>query len=412
MASCRPGIERTCFSISLNHDYSSSQDAGATESVLRWITDSETLEGVMNSTRGVNLVLLSDEEEDKKISWDEHVLAHPEGRFCHLLGYKRAVEKTYGYKAVYFAIEKDKRMVGIFPSFLCKSIFFGKKIASQPFSEYGGILANRLTEDDYREIFEALAEVMHERRIKVIEIHGGSGIPENIKEKHLFPVFSHHRAVLELTDNVEEIWKRGISYEARKAVRKAERGGVTCYEKVDADMIIKEFYPLFLASMKRLGVPPHPPAYYLECYEHLKDYLKIFWAEYQGKIVAALLGFAAGKTIHIVNIVSDDNYWSKRPNDLCHWSFIKWGCENGYKDFDLGSVRYQGQRRYKEKWGAQFQKYAHYVFAPNLDTKKKKSKTFDSSSKSMVFFSSVWRKFIPLKVSKFLGPMVRKQLAR
>ncbi len=367
---------------------------------------------LVNSTKGLNLTLFPDEEEDKKILWDEYVLTHPEGRFCHLMGYKKVVERTYGYRAIYLAIEKNKRIVGIFPSFLCKSIFLGKKIASQPFSEYGGILAQELTQSDYEELFEALNEVMHKTKVNLIEIHGGFGITENIREKYLLPIFSHHRAVLRLDDNVDEIWKKKVSYEARKAVRKAERNGVICYEKVDPDMIVNQFYPLFLASMKRLGAPPHPPTYYLECCEHLKDYLRIFWAEHEGKIIAALLGFAIGKTIHIINIVSDDKYWDKRPNDLCHWSFIKWGCENGYKHFDLGSVRYEGQRRYKEKWGAEFQKYAHYVFAPDLDTKKMKSKTFDSSSKSMVFFSTVWQKFMPLEVSKFLGPMVRKQLAR
>ena len=86
----------------------------------------ETFEGLMNSKRSVNLVLLSDEKEDKKISWDEYVLTHPEGRFCHLMGYRKVLEETYGYRAVYFAIEKDRRIVGVLPSFLCKSIFFGK----------------------------------------------------------------------------------------------------------------------------------------------------------------------------------------------------------------------------------------------------------------------------------------------
>jgi hypothetical protein len=372
----------------------------------------EISQRLMNPTKGVNLILFSGEEEDKKLSWDRCVLTHPEGRFCHLMGYKKVVEETYGYGAIYFAIEKDNRIVGVFPSFLCRSILFGKKIASQPFSEYGGMLAHQLTQHDYEEVFEGLTEAMRQRKVNLIEIHGGFGIPENIKEKHLFPVFSHHRAVLELSDNPDEIWKKKISYEARKAVRKAERGGVICYQKVDTDVITNKFYPLFLTSMKRLGAPPHPPAFYAKCGEHLKDHLKIFWAEYEGKTVAALLGFAVGKTIHIINIVSDNKYWDRRPNDLCHWSFIKWGCENGYNYFDLGSVRYEGQRRYKEKWGAEFQKYCHYVFAPGLKEKKIKSKAFDSSSKSMVFLSSAWHRLVPLKLSKFLGPMVRKQLAR
>jgi hypothetical protein len=344
--------------------------------------------------------------------WDKLVKEHPEGRFCHLMGYKRVVEDTYGYEPFYFIFEKDGKIVGVFPSFVCKSLIFGKKIVSQPFSEYGGMLASELTEEEYEETFGAIGEVMQKIKVNSIQIHGGFGLPENIKEKYLSLAFSHHRAILKLGDEPDEIWKKRISYEVRKAVHKAERSHVICYQKVDPDMIIDKFFPLFLTSMKRLGVPPHSLAYYMKCYEHLRDYLKIFWAEYEGEVIAGLLGFAVGKGIHIINTVSNEKHWEKRPNDLCHWNFIKWGSQNGYEFFDLGSVRYEGQRRYKEKWGAEFQEYAHYVFAPNIDTKKIKSKTFDSSSRTMVFFSSLWQKFVPLGVSKFLGPMVRKHLTR
>jgi hypothetical protein len=345
-------------------------------------------------------------------SWDRFVLEHPQGRFCHLMGYKKVVESTYGYRAIYSALEDGKRIVGVFPSFLCKSLFFGKKIVSQPFSEYGGILAHELTENDYQQVFEGLSEVMCQRKISLVEMHGALGIPEATKEKYLFPVFSHQRAVLRLDGKVDEIWKKRMNYEVRKAVRKAERSKVKCYDGADRDMIVNEFYPLFLASMKRLGVPPHPVTYYLECCEHLKDNLKIFWAEYQGKIIAALLGFAVGKSIHIINTVSADKHWEKRPNDLCHWHFIKWGAENGYESFDMGSVRYEGQRRYKQKWGAELERYSHYAFAPGLDKRKMNSKNFDSSSKTMAFFSSAWHRFMPLRLSEFLGPVIRKQLAR
>jgi hypothetical protein len=366
----------------------------------------------MNASKSVNLLPFLGEKEVEKILWDDYVLSDPEGRFCHLTGYKKVVKDTYGYKPFYFILEKNEKMVGLVPAFVCKSVIFGTKIVSQPFSEYGGMLAHELTEDDYEEVFEILGETMAERKVSLMEIHGSFGIGENIKEKYLFPVFSHHRAILRLDDKVDQIWEKRISYEVRKAVRKAERSKVICYQKVDPDMIANKFYPLFLTSMKRLGAPPHPLTYYMKCYQHLKDHLRIFWAEFEGEIIAALLGFVVGKNIHIINTVSDEKHWEKRPNDLCHWNFIKWGSENGYEVFDLGSVRYEGQRRYKEKWGAEFQKYSHYVFGRDFNIKKMKPKTFDSSSKSMAFLSSVWHKFVPLKATKFLGPIVRKQLAR
>jgi lipid II:glycine glycyltransferase (peptidoglycan interpeptide bridge formation enzyme) len=136
----------------------------------------------------------------------------------------------------------------------------------------------------------------------------------------------------------------------------------------------KQILSSFSDLHENIGSPPHPLAYYTKCYEYLKDYLKIFWAEYEGKIIAALLGFAVGRGVHIINTVSDEKHWGKRPNDLCHWNFIKWGYENGYEFFDLGSVRYEGQKRYKEKWGAEFQKYATIFLSRTWMLRKLKRK--------------------------------------
>jgi hypothetical protein len=108
----------------------------------------------MNLANSIKLVPSLDAEE-KKNSWDGYVLSHPEGRFCHLTGYRKVVEETYGYKPFYLVFERDGKILGVFPSFVCKSIIFGTKIVSQPFSEYGGMLADELTHNDYGEVFEA-----------------------------------------------------------------------------------------------------------------------------------------------------------------------------------------------------------------------------------------------------------------
>src|SRR5713101_3861079 len=192
-------------------------------------------------------------------TWDAYVHAHPESRFCDLFAY-RCVEKAYGYRPRYFGFVKNNKLVGVLPAFETRSLFFGRRLVSQPFSEYGGFLLNPdLAEEDFQEILEQL--------------------------------------------------KRFLS--ARK---QAERSGLKVVERSDNSTLVSEFFPLYLASMKRLGVPPHSIQYYLQCRAAFGDRMKIFWAIHDGRPISGLLGFECGQRISIINIVSDDRFWEVRPN--------------------------------------------------------------------------------------------------
>ena len=141
---------------------------------------------------------------------------------------------------------------------------------------------------------------------------------------------------------------------------------------------------------------------------HFPDTLKLYWGEVGGKLVSGLMDFAIGKRIQIISIVSDESYWDLRVNDVVHWEFIKWGCENGYEEFDFGSVRYDGQLRYKRKWGTEINDCGYsYVTVLGVN-----SRSFSSSSRSMGVFSKVWSVMIPCFLTGVLGPPIRRQLVR
>lgn len=362
-------------------------------------------------SENLKLIPFSETKEEVDL-WDGFAANHPEGRFCHLSGYKKVVEKSYNYKPYYYILKKNNSIVGLIPFFVCNSIMLGKKLISQPFSEYGGFLLTDLKNEEYKEVFENIRKIMRQAKVETAEIHGGFGIPEAQRNEYMIPIAPHYRAVLKLDTTVEIMFNERIDRMVRKAVRKAERSQVKCYEKSDQDMIKDCFYPLFLKSMKRLGVPAHPLSYYIGLLEHLGNNIKIFWAEYSGKIVAALLGFTVGRGIHIINSVSDPVHWDKRPNDLCHWRFIKWGIENFYEYFDMGSVRYEGQMKFKNKWGVELKEFNYYLLKIDPRYGKSSGDLFESSSKSMRFLSAVWSKCVPLSLTRYIGPLVRRQLAR
>jgi len=160
--------------------------------------------------------------------------------------------------------------------------------------------------------------------------------------------------------------------------------------------------------MKRLGVPPHNIRYYLDCERMLGERMQIFWAIKDSKRIAALLGFNSGVRTAIINTVSDPAYWPHRPNDLLHWEYVRNAVERGCAYFDFGSVRYEGQRLYKSKWGCSLIEQA-YCF---VSARPQSVRTFNSSSSTMERLSHVWARYVPQRLADRLGPTIRQVLAR
>ena len=346
-------------------------------------------------------------------AWDAYVENHPESRFCQLSAY-RCLEDVYGYKARYAAFRKDGRLVGVLPSFEVKSLFFGRRLVSQPFSEYGGLLLDRdLSDGDVEEIMRYLNEITAARGARALEMHGRQGIGPCDIERYLIKRNAQSYAYLPLEKSLEEIWSKMVTHQVRKAVQKAQRSNVSVVERSDPETIARDFYPLYVSSMTRLGVPPHGIQYYLRAKAGFGGGLRIFWAMHDGVAIAGLLGFACGKRINIINIVSDERYWEVRPNDLVHWEYIQWAHANGYRVFDFGSIRYEGQLHYKKKWGCVIDDHGYYFLRSDGDAPEKQTAaTFDSSSPRLKRISEIWSKYVPRPVSCFIGPFLRKHLVR
>jgi CelD/BcsL family acetyltransferase involved in cellulose biosynthesis len=340
-------------------------------------------------------------------AWDRYVETHPEGRFSQLFAY-RCIEQVYGYRAHYFGIYSAGRLVGVLPTFEARSAFFGRRLVSQPFSEYGGMLLDADLNDDARKsVLVAIRSFLADNGFTELETHGNYGCGP---ERTGFARDNFQQlATLDLSGGHEAVWERSVSRHVRKAVRKAEREGLKTCEKSDDVALHDWFYPLYLRSMKRLGAPPHSLEMFTQSRAAFGERMRIYWALHEGTPVAGLLGFRCGQRVSIINIVSDERYWQFRPNDLVHWEFIKWATESGCLHFDFGSVRYQGQSQFKEKWGCEMQDSGYYFLAADSDSVHR---SFDSSSRSMSFAGKVWTRFVPPSIARALGPTLRRHLVR
>jgi len=343
--------------------------------------------------------------------WDGFVEHHPEGRFFLLSGFKKAIQETYGYEGHYYLFKRDGEIAAILPSFRMKSLLSRRLMLSLPFAEYGGLLGKDLSLDEVREIAALLQETLLEQDFPSLEMHGGLGISQDLmcSTFHQIPMYQY--AILPLHESTD-IWDNVLDRQVRKAVRKAQKANLSAYEETTEESILQKFYPLYLASMKRLGTPPHTRKLFLNYFRYLKDNMKLFIVNDGDLSIAALLGFTTGKRVHIIHIGSDPEHWGKRPNDLVHWAFIEWACNEGYEIFDFSVVRYEGQRRYKEKWGAQLLDYSYYYMFPDNGAKVDISPMDPSSRRSIRWSSWLWRHCVPLRLTEPLGSPIRRRLGR
>ena len=343
-------------------------------------------------------------------AWDRFVEAHPEGRFCQLWGFKRVLEEVYGYRCIYLNIVSGERRVGIFPSILVRR--GNGRLISLPFQEYGGPLLDDLSEHQQRYVAGLLLGAAQQEGCSAVEIRGGTGCEKLAGTDLCVRQPLHAYAVLNLAPEMD-LWRHSLTSEARKGVNRARKAGLTGDVRLGQDAVSDPFYALYLVSMRRLGVPPHPLQFFRTLADGLGRRLVASWVEKRGEPVAVLLGAVTGRRIQIYVTASDSSAWSLRPNDLAHWELIRWAASSGLRLFDFGSARYSGQIQFKKKWGSTLHEYAYYSIAPaNGSGSGRVKQLTETSSPFFVGMSHLWRRVVPDPVAKVLGRPIRRYLTK
>ena len=332
----------------------------------------------------------------------------------HTLEYKKFIEEAFETEYILLAAQDGEKIKTILPVVKIKSKLFGNKMISSAYLEYGGFAGE---EEGVGEILDFIGK--GNSKYGYLEIRGGEECFDEILSAKLIKKNLYKRFVLELGPE-EKVWK-GIQHSKRKAINRALRN-VEVKEVPLAGL--DEFYKLYLRNMKRFGSPPYAKKYFESFYRNIVDVGqgKIYGAYikdekslstsglqqdtqcFEGKLVAALLGFCYRDRIHIVIAVSDERFREHRPNDAVHWEFIKWGCEKDYKWFDFGRVREEsGQFEYKRKWGPKLLGLPSYFMLWG----KKEIPEVDPSGYGLAV--KMWKK-MPLWFTKLVGPRLRKEL--
>jgi hypothetical protein len=295
----------------------------------------------------------------------------------------------------------------VFPSFFHRSILYGRRLVSQPFSEYGGLLFGpSLPTSRKREILAGFPQVADRSRdfgrfdyieLRCFTDHAGLG-KDIFQEERLYDY-----GLLPLIKNLS-LWDT-VDYSVKKNIRQARSHNLQVKTANSEEDVKSVFYPLHLRSLRRLGSPPHPLAYFVALQKNLGRQLRILAAFVNGLPIAALLGWEVGESVHITDIVSDEAYFHLRAVDLLHFEFISLAIAGRYRCFDFGPLRYPGQRQYKLKWGPELHDYSYFFYPAGSARKPISERSLTARAGA-----AVWRR-LSLRLAAGTGKYMRKMLS-
>lgn len=141
--------------------------------------------------------------------------------------------------------------------------------------------------------------------------------------------------IIDIKNSEEEILAR-MKQKTRYNIRLAQKKGVIIRAWDD----IESFHKMMLVTGGRDSFAIHSQEYYCRAYElfHPLGMCELLVAEYEGKLLAALMVFARGRRAWYFYGASTDEERTRMPTYLLQWEAIRWAKARGSEEYDLWGV--------------------------------------------------------------------------
>jgi FemAB-related protein (PEP-CTERM system-associated) len=324
--------------------------------------------------------------------WDQFVFEHPRASFFHLTGWKRVLEKTFGYEARYFYCERQGKITGVAPFFDFSSWIVGRCLVSVPLAAYGGIVAHDAESE--QALLDHSKCMARSAPVDYLELrHRDGGLLSGFHANELYVTFS-----TPLFPDPQANLKR-LPKDTRYMIRKAEKGGLRVQRGVEQ---LDVFYDLFAQSMQRLGTPVFPSALFRNFVEEFSNHTQLMLVYNGSQAVAGVLSFFFRDTVLPYFAGASQEATRLAANNFMYWELIKWAAEQGFRTFDFGrSKKGTGSFAFKSQWNMSAQLLNYQV----LLVKRKTVPNFSPVNPKFDMAIRIWKK-LPLSLTKRLGPAV------
>lgn len=268
--------------------------------------------------------------------WDESVHSFANYDVYYLSGYVKAFQiHGDGEPQLFYYNENGLR--GIYVYMKRKTAMEGVYDSITPYGYGGFLLEGDESEENIKSLWKAYVEKMKSENIVDNFVRYHPVLENAIPMKVCSDVIDLGKTVAMDLTSEEVIWKN-IHSKNRNMIRKAEKNGIIIKHGQGLELF-DDFIKIYNATMDKDNAEAYyyfKPEFYKSIHEDLKDNYEMFWAEYEGKIIAmSIMIFANGRlNYHLSG--SNLQYRNLAPSNLLLYKAAMWGMEKGMKTFHLG----------------------------------------------------------------------------
>lgn len=294
--------------------------------------------------------------------WDSVVQSFQEYDVYYLSGYVRAFQ-IHGDGEPQLLFYEQDRLRAIYVYMKRKTAIEGWYDSITPYG-YGGVLFEGDTsEANLKTFWNAYVEKMKETNIVCNFVRYHPVLANAVPMKVVSEVINLGKTVAFDLESPEVIWQN-IVPKNRNMIRKAEKNGIEIHHAADMSLF-EEFVKIYNATMDKDNAEEYyyfGEEFYKSIHDDLTGHYEMFYATYEGKIIAMSIMLFANKQMHYHLSGSVLEYRNLAPSNLLLYKAALWGCEHGYKTFHLGGGVGSGEDNlYKFK--AAFNRESDYQFS-------------------------------------------------
>jgi CelD/BcsL family acetyltransferase involved in cellulose biosynthesis len=283
--------------------------------------------------------------------WNDFVESHPRGSIFHTPGWLQALQRTYGYEpVVYTTSAPGERLRNGIPFCRIRSWLTGHRIVSLPFTDHCEPLVDVLEEG--KEMLDSLHLTVSSEELKYVELRPRHASPLTEASMQRNTSFCFHE--LDLGAALEEIFRGFQKDSIQRKIRRAERETLH-YEEGRSEMLLKQFYALFVLTRRRHRAPPQPIDWFRNLVTCLGDRLKIRVASSAGRPIASMITLRHAVTMVYKYGASDATAHNLGAMPFLFWKAIQDASGGGGRKFDFGRTDCSnaGLITFKDRWGSQ-----------------------------------------------------------
>jgi hypothetical protein len=275
---------------------------------------------------------------------------HPRASVFHTVAWLKALRQTYGYEPIVYTTSapgEDLQNGLVF----CRinSWLTGHRLVSLPFSDHCEALVDKAA--DLQGLITFLQRRFAEESWRYVEmrpLNGPSGTNSIFRQAESF---CFHQ--MDLSPNLDTIFRRFHKDSTQRKIRRAEREGLTQVEG-HSESLLDIFYRLQMLTRRQHQLPPQPKNWFRNLIDCFGEALRILVAFKDGQPVASILTLCYKSTLVYKYGCSNPRFNNLGGTHLLFWTSIQDAKKCGLRTFDLGrsDLDNNGLIAFKDRWGA------------------------------------------------------------